>query len=381
MYCIYLLLYLVHILCISCICCAYCMYFLQPNLLGVTYGHDTYNTYRYILICTETHTSYIHICIQIHAHTYSLQKWFLTFGSMHMCMYRMYLVCIYVDIFQSICACIVCIVCMRMYAVCMVSTECICVCIVYIVYVSFSIHMYCMYAHVCCMYCMYLPRQARRMPAQHPQKTPRWGGTPRTPLRAPLGRWPTTFSGHRGPTPGPVLAHWRAQHALGDPKCTPCSANRHSTRISRSASTPWAPSEMIWVGVQRRRVQPPLPHKNPSRHWLLLYVCVCMCMYLYVYVCIVCICMYLYVWPVCENVVLKHCFHHVCTAPVAQWDIQSMYIFKRVFESQKDQWCFCWKFNVLLVLNSVYRVPALKEITSFCYHNHQKYIHTHTYKY
>jgi len=32
----------------------------------------------------------------------------------------MYLVCIYVDIFQSICACIVCIVCMRMYAVCMV---------------------------------------------------------------------------------------------------------------------------------------------------------------------------------------------------------------------------------------------------------------------
>ncbi len=32
----------------------------------------------------------------------------------------MYLVCISVDIFQSICACIVCIVCMRMYAVCMV---------------------------------------------------------------------------------------------------------------------------------------------------------------------------------------------------------------------------------------------------------------------
>ena len=189
----------------------------------------------------------------------------------------MYLVCIYVDIFQSICACIVCIVCMRMYlyvwyVLAEASTECICVCIVCIVYVSFSIHMcmycmYCMYAHVCCMYCMYLPRQAR-MPAQRPQKTPRWGGTPRAPLRAPLGRWPTTLSGHRRPTPGPVLAHRRAQHALGGPKCTPCAANRHSTRILHSASPPRAPSEMTWIGgsAQVDRVQPPLQHQNPSRH-------------------------------------------------------------------------------------------------------------------
>ncbi len=103
-------------------------------------------------------------------------------------------------------------------------------CIVCIVYVSFSIHMcmycmYCMYEHVCCMNGMYWPRQAR-MPAQRPQKTPRWGGTPRAPLRAPLGRWPTTFLGHRRPTPRPVLAHPRVQHALGGPKCTPCAANR-----------------------------------------------------------------------------------------------------------------------------------------------------------
>jgi hypothetical protein len=41
-------------------------------LLGVIYIHDTYNTYKYILICTNIHTSYIHICIQIHANTYSL---------------------------------------------------------------------------------------------------------------------------------------------------------------------------------------------------------------------------------------------------------------------------------------------------------------------
>ncbi len=151
------------------------------------------------------------------------------------------------------------------------STECISVCIVCIVYVSFSIHMcmycmYCMYAHVCCMYRMYWPRQAR-VPAQRPQKPPRWGGTPRAPLRAPLGRWQTTFLCHWGPTPGPVLAHPRAQHALVGPKCTPCAADRHSTRISRSASPARAPSKMIWVdsSVQRRRVQPPLPHKNTSR--------------------------------------------------------------------------------------------------------------------
>ena len=119
MYCMYVLSYFVHILCISCICCAYCMYFLQPNMLGVRYRHDTYDTYKYILICTEIHTSYIHICIQIHAHTYSSHFWVnaYVYVSYVSCMY---LVCISVDIFQSICACIVCIVCMRMYAVCMV---------------------------------------------------------------------------------------------------------------------------------------------------------------------------------------------------------------------------------------------------------------------
>ena len=55
MYCMYVLSYLVHILCISCICCAYCMYFLQQKLLGVRYRHDTYDTYKYILICSIMH--------------------------------------------------------------------------------------------------------------------------------------------------------------------------------------------------------------------------------------------------------------------------------------------------------------------------------------
>ncbi len=125
---------------------------------------------------------------------------------------------------------------------------------------------------------MYWPMQAP-MPAQRPQKTPFWGATPRAPLRAPLGRWQTAFSRHWRPT---VLAHPRAQHALGGPKCIPCAANRHSARISRSASPPRAPSEMIWVGsaVQRGRVQPPLQLKIPSRPCTdcLVYVCICMCM-------------------------------------------------------------------------------------------------------
>jgi hypothetical protein len=81
-------LYLVHISCMSCICCAYCMYFLHQKMLGVTYRHDTYNTYRYIHICIEIHTSFIHICIAIHAHTCSSHRVFA----------------------QCICVCIVCIV-------------------------------------------------------------------------------------------------------------------------------------------------------------------------------------------------------------------------------------------------------------------------------
>ncbi len=64
------------------------------------------------------------------------------------------------------------------------------------------------------MHCMYWPRLVL-MPAQRPQKTPRWGGIPLAPLRAPLGRWPTTFFRHWGPTPGLVLAHPRAPHAFG----------------------------------------------------------------------------------------------------------------------------------------------------------------------
>ncbi len=120
----------------------------------------------------------------------------------------------------------------------------VCVCIQWYLY---ALYVSCVYLISICMYCMYWPRQAR-MPALRPQKTPRWGGTPLAPLRAPLGRWQITFSDHRGPTPGPVLAHPGAHHSSGGPKCTPCAAKRHSTRISRSASQPRATSEMIWVG-------------------------------------------------------------------------------------------------------------------------------------
>ena len=133
--------------------------------------------------------------------------------SIHMCMYvSVWYVCVcmctYPDVFaQYIHA--------HMHSSQPASKECICVCMC-----MYSVMYFCMYVHCICMYCMYWPRRAQ-IPAQRPQKAPRWGGTRRAPLRAPLGRWPTTFSRHRGPTPGPDLAHRRAQHALGGSKVHP----------------------------------------------------------------------------------------------------------------------------------------------------------------
>ncbi len=112
----------------------------------------------------------------------------------------LYSVC---NFFQSICACIVCVVCMCMYAACMVC-------------IGPSKHG-----------CQHVPKRppAGEAPSGPHSGHPWAGGQP-------------SFSRHRRPSPGPIFAHPRAQHALGGPKCTPCAANRQSTRISRSASPP-----------------------------------------------------------------------------------------------------------------------------------------------
>ncbi len=86
------------------------------------------------------------------------------------------------------------------------------------------------YVHVC-MYCLYWPRQAL-MPSR-PQKTLPWSGTRWAPLRAPWGSCPTTLFRHRGPTPGPVLAHQRAQHPSGGPKA--CRLRRQWAFITHLA--------------------------------------------------------------------------------------------------------------------------------------------------
>jgi hypothetical protein len=133
-----------------------------------------------------------------------------------------------------ICACMAYIVCMRMYAVCIV---CICP-----------------DTHGC----------------QHNvPKRPPAGAAPRGPHEGhPWAGGRPLFSAIGDPPRDPFWRTRARSTHYGIQSAPPCAANRHSTRISRSASTPRAPSAMIWVGsaVQRRRVQPPLPHKIPSRH-------------------------------------------------------------------------------------------------------------------
>ena len=149
-------------------------------------------------------------------------------------MYCMYLVCIFVRIFQSICACIVCIVCMRMYAVCIVCIG--------------------PDKHGCQHNVPKRPSAGaalRGLHSGHP-----WAGG--QPLFPAIG----------DPPPDPFWRTRARSTRWGVQSAPPCAANRHSTRISRSAGPPRAPSEMIWVGsaVQRRHVQPPLQHKIPYRH-------------------------------------------------------------------------------------------------------------------
>ncbi len=133
--------------------------------------------------------------------------------SMHMSMYvYVLLVCVCICLYQDV---YLHKIQVHMHSSQPASKECICVCM------CTYAELYCgMYVQCICMYCMYWPRLAL-MPAQRPQKAPCWGGDPRAPLRASLVRWPTTFFSHWGPTPGPVLAHQRAQHALGGSKVHP----------------------------------------------------------------------------------------------------------------------------------------------------------------
>ncbi len=103
------------------------------------------------------------------------------------------------------------------------------------------------------MYGVYLLKQAR-MSAQRPQKTPCCGGTPRTPLRAPLGRWQTTFPRHQGPTPGPILVHPRAQHTLGVQSAPPAQPIRQV--VKRGAKIcPRFSSESIYTSDVSEVVQ------------------------------------------------------------------------------------------------------------------------------
>jgi hypothetical protein len=129
--------------------------------------------------------------------------------------------------------------------------------------------MYCMYAHVCCMYDMYWPRQAR-MPAQRPQKTPRWGA-----FRGPHSGHPWAggrplFSAIGHPTPDQF---WRtcARSTRGGVQSAPPAQPidiPHAFCTRRARPEGPSPSEMTWIGgsAQVNRVQPPVQHKNHSRH-------------------------------------------------------------------------------------------------------------------
>ncbi len=158
------------------------------------------------------------------------------------------------------------------YVLAEASTECICVCIVcmYRVCIFFNpyVHvLHVVYVCACMLYVLYVFAQTSTDASTTSPKDPPLGRHPAGPTQGTPGQVADHFFLPSETHPRPVLAHRRAQHALGDPNCTPCSANRHSACISLSASTPRAPSEMIRVGgaLQRRCMQPPLPHKNTSR--------------------------------------------------------------------------------------------------------------------
>ena len=157
-----------HILCIS---CAYRMY-LYVSFAGKTISRaDTYNTYRYIQICTryaqdtcKIHTKYMQI------HTQNLRD-----AAVHICMYCMYHVCImYVFWGSAYCiwgsayrmylyvsACI-CMYCSHGFLLNQPCSTMVCICMY--LYVSVCISMYlnlsvCIFQdpyHIMVCICMYL---------------------------------------------------------------------------------------------------------------------------------------------------------------------------------------------------------------------------------
>jgi hypothetical protein len=131
----------IHIVCM----CMYCMYVLSylcaylvhiVHMLCILYvffaakiaRRDIHTRYiQYIQIHTHMHKHTYIIHTHMHSNTCKYIQFAIVISQFWVNAYVyvsyvscMYLVCISVDIFQSICACIVCIVCMRMYAVCMV---------------------------------------------------------------------------------------------------------------------------------------------------------------------------------------------------------------------------------------------------------------------
>jgi hypothetical protein len=186
---------------------------------------------------------------------------------MHMCMYWMYPVCIY---FQCICA-----VCMYLY---------VSVCIYVYTYNTLCV------LYLCCMYRMYWPRQAL-MPSQHPPKTPSWGSTLQAPLRSTLSSSQTTFFSHRWPTPGPGLAHPRAQHALGGGKASPWRHQWSPPTLFAYGDLASSPIRADLGGLFRAAgswaaaAPPANPHLTLFEGGEYVYVYVCMCMYgIYLYV-------------------------------------------------------------------------------------------------
>ena len=98
--------------------------------------------------------------------------------------------------------------------------------------------MYRMYEHVCCLHCMYWPRQVLML-SQQAQNTPRLGGNQRALLSTPMGSSPATLYSDQGPIPRPVFgALMRARVAGGGQSSPPAAPmgppNALGTRLARS---------------------------------------------------------------------------------------------------------------------------------------------------
>ena len=137
--------------------------------------------------------------------------------------------------------------------------------------------------------------------SQHPpQMTSPSCGNWQAPLRATRGSCPTNLLRHRGPTPGPVLAHPRAHVASGWGKTSPWCPQQASSAMCAHGDPA---SSSIRDDLAGWRVQVATgsqadaapPTKTWSKPVLDECICVCICIYPHVRVCM---CMYVCVWNV-----------------------------------------------------------------------------------